>query len=772
MNIKPFISNNFKVIQIIGLLILVVCFYSCSPTKHLAPNELFLKQNKVKIDTRKLDSDAIEGLVKQKTNRKILGLFRYHLSVYNAFNKKGATTFKNSGEPPVAYDSTLTLRTIKQLNQYAKNKGYFDNKVTYTSKLKKNKIKIEYLIEAGAPYLIKEVKYNIEDEGIKELMIFILLRSHIRAGKTFDVDLLDTERERIKEHMRNEGYYYFNKEYVNFKVDSSQTTKEIKIQININKQQIKDNLKDTTYEVPHKKYAINAIDMYVTKSFKDKNIASFDTVTFKKTRIHYDNELKYRPRMLNHTVGLNKNQLYLLKDQKSTYKHLSELGLFKSVNITFEDIGDNKLNAKIDLTTAFTKSFSIEGNGTYSGGNLGVEGNLIYQNKNVFRGGEKFTVKLKGGLEVQQLINDEQEDQQEFKFLGVPFNTLEFGPELNLEFPRFLLPIKLDRFSRRTNPKTNVALLLNYEKRPEYERNLIQVTFGYFWNESAFKKHFINVVNSSIIKLNPTVEFQEKLEEENNPFILNSYKDHVIHSSSYTFIYNNQRINKLKDFMFFRFNLELAGNIASAYNKITNQTYDNIETESYNVFNIRYAQFAKTDIDLRFYQQSKYTAFVSRLNLGIGKPYGNLDVLPFEKSYYGGGANDIRAWQARSLGPGSIPDSLTENSLNQIGELKIEGNIEYRFDITKIVEGAAFVDAGNIWILKEDEARPNAEFATDKFWKDIAIGVGVGLRLDFNFFLIRFDLAAKLKDPSSTNPEKFDLIWNKPTLNLGIGYPF
>ena len=220
--------------------------------------------------------------------------------------------------------------------------------------------------------------------------------------------------------------------------------------------------------------------------------------------------------------------------------------------------------------------------------------------------------------------------------------------------------------------------------------------------------------------------------------------------------------------MFFRVSAEFAGNIQHAFNRLTDKPYDNPDSESYNVFDIRYAQFAKGDFDIRFYEQSKSTSLVSRFNLGIGIPYGNLNVLPFEKGYFGGGANDIRAWQARSLGPGSLADSLTQNSLNQIGELKIEGNVEYRFDMTKVIEGAVFVDAGNIWILREDPDRPNAEFKLNKFWRDVAIGVGFGIRLDFNFFLIRFDLASRLKDPAATNPEKFDLIWNKPTLNLSL----
>ncbi|OFY90696.1 MAG: hypothetical protein A3K10_14675 [Bacteroidetes bacterium RIFCSPLOWO2_12_FULL_31_6] len=743
---------------------------SCNPTKYVKPNELFLQKNNIKIDNRKIDKDELSKIIKQKPNRKILGVFRFHLGVYNLFKEDSENKIKlNIGETPVIYDSLLTEKTVKQLHLFVNNRGYFDNKITYKTKQNKNKIKIEYDIVAGKPYIIKSVSYKIEDKEIINRATYVLGKTLVRPKNIFDIDVLDEERERIKTEMKNEGYYYFNKESIEYKVDTTIGNNEVNIELYINNLKIKDEITNEITYKPHSKYYINDINIYLSKTFKDKDINNFDTISFKKTKISYDEKLRYRPRMLNHAVSLNKGGLYVFDDQQNTYKHLSELNLFKNINISFEDIGNNKLNTNIFLNPSLIKSFSIETIGSNNGGNLGVQGNLIYQNKNLFRGGEHLTARLNSGLEIQQLINAEQE---EINFLGLPFNTFEFGPEINLEFPRFLLPVNLEKFSQRSNPKTNLNFLFNFQKRPEYLRNLIQISFGYFWNETRFKKHFINPINISVIYLKPTTSFQEKIDSENNPFILNSFKDHFINSTTYSFIYNNQRINKKVDFTYFKFNAEFAGNIQTAFNNLTNKPFDDEETESYTVFNIRYAQFIKADFDLRHYNQSKTSSFVKRINVGIGKPYGNLDVLPFERSYYGGGANSIRAWQARSLGPGTLTDSITQNSLYQIGELKIEGNLEYRFDITKLFKGAAFVDAGNIWILEADETRPNAEFKADKLWKDIAIGVGIGLRLDFNFFLIRFDLAAKLKDPGALNPEKFYLNWKQPTLNLGIGYPF
>ncbi|NQX96960.1 MAG: BamA/TamA family outer membrane protein [Flavobacteriales bacterium] len=739
-------------------------FPICNPTKYVKPNELFLQKNKVSIDNRKIDKDNIASIIKQKPNRKILGLFRFHLGLHNIISQ-------NIGEAPVIYDSLLTDRTVKQLKLYTSKRGYFENEVTYSSIIKKNKIKVEYDIKTGPLYTIKSVEYVFADDEIKDKVYFIMRKTlaDLKPGNPFDVDLLNQQRDKIKTEMKNQGYYYFNKDYVKYKVDSTIGNKEIAIFLHINNPQVKNELKDTIIEKKHNKYYINDINVYISKNLKNKSLDHFDTLSFKEISVNYEDKLKYRARMLNHSIGMKKGNLFLLNDQISAYKHLSELNLFKNVSISYDDIGNNQLNTNIFLTPSKRKSFAIEAIGKNNGGNLGIEGNFIYQNKNLFKGGEHLTVKLKGGLEIQQLINNDQEDDNQF--LGI-FNTFEFGPEVNLEFPRFLLPISLEKFSRRMNPKTNLNLLLNFQTRPEYTRSLTQATFGYFWNESRFKKHFINLMNISVIDLRPSIDFQKKLDEESNPFILNSFQNHFINSTSYTFIYNNQRVNKAVDFNYLKATFEFAGNIQSGINKLKNKPFDNIDSESYNFFGIRYAQFVKVDLDFRSYGQTKTTSFVKRINIGIGKPYGNLDALPFEKSYYGGGANDIRAWQVRSLGPGSLPDSLTQNALNQIGELKIEANAEYRFDLTKVVEGAVFVDAGNIWLLAEDPDRPNAEFKVDKFWNDLAIGTGLGIRLDFNFFLIRFDLAAKLKDPGSDIPEKFKLNWRKPTLNLGIGYPF
>ncbi|MCB9364804.1 MAG: BamA/TamA family outer membrane protein [Flavobacteriales bacterium] len=741
-------------------------FISCNPTKTLKSDEFFLQKVKITTDNKKVDKDELYRINKQKPNKKILGVFRFHLGAYNFFYKK-VDKFKNTiGEPPAIYDSTLTQSSAKQIGLYLKNRGYFHNNITYTTKTRKNKVKLYYHVTTGTPYTINELTYNFKDPNLGGYVLYKKENTLIKPGKNFDVDILDKERERIKKILKERGYYYFSNNFIKYKVDSTIGNNKVNIELQLLNNKLKDN--DNNYiETSHEKYTINDINLLIGKNIKNQNTYNLDTASYQDIRLFFDGKLRFKPKMLRHAIDFKPKETYSLVDQNTTYKHLSELRLFRNISIQYEEVDSSRLNSNIYLTPLASKSFALEGIGTNTGGDLGVEGNIIYQNKNLFRGGERLTVKLKGGLEIQRIVSVSVDENEIF---GSPFNTIEFGPEVSLEFPRFLLPFNLEKFSKRANPRTTISTTLNFQQRPEYSRNLAQFSFGYFWNETAYKKHFITPFNISYIKLNLTPEFQSKIDSENNPFLKNSYTDHFISAIQYSFIFNNQEINKVRNFAYFKYNFETSGNLLSTINQLSNNPKNEL-TGAYDFLGIRYAEYFKTEFDFRHYTKNKVTSFVKRIAVGIGKPYGNLNVLPFEKSFFAGGSNGIRAWQARSLGPGSLPDSLT-STVNQIGELKIEANLEYRFDITKIFEGAFFIDAGNIWILKEDPQRPNAEIDLNRFYQDLAIGFGTGLRLDFSFFIIRFDLATPLKDPSSDNPKEYRVLIKNSTLNLGIGYPF
>ena len=739
---------------------------ACKSTRHLNENELLVSKVKVKVTNDELDKETIYGLVKQKPNRRLLGVFPLYLGIYNLYYDKTESRIKDAiGEAPVIYDSLLTRKTANQLKLYLNNRGFYDAKVSYTTSINNQKIKVEYHIDEGDPYRISDLDYSITDKTIYYHVERDSSNLLIKPKKRFDVDLLQEERNRLTRLLKNEGYFYFSKEYIFYEADT--TNKKASIQLGI-KDVEKKTYEGEIYFEPHEKYTIN--NVFVRFNYDNQLTYQIASDTLFEKNIYFIDEgsFKFKPKAIARSIFLRKGELYLLKNQDLTYRNLSALRAFNFISIRFEKDFENPntLNCFISLSPRKAKSFSIEAEGTNSGGNLGISGNVGFQNANAFKGAETFSVRLKGGLEAQQVLDNESNSSITN---GLPFNTIEFGPEINLDIPRFLLPFSADKFSARTNPKTTINLSYNFQQRPDYTRRVSKVFLAYSWNETPEKTHIIQPIDISYIKLDKSESFNKRLESINNPFIQNSYRDHFISATKYSFIFNNQDYTKKRNAHFFRGNIEFAGNTLTAVNKLSGTPKN--ESETYDIAGIRYAQYIKSDIDLRIYRNYRFTSLVYRFAAGLGMPYGNINVMPFEKSFFAGGANGIRAWQARELGPGSLPND-EENQVDQIGNVSLEANVEYRFDITKIIEGAAFVDAGNIWEYKQGDNRPSTEFKFNKLWDDLAIGIGAGIRLDFTFFILRFDAATPFKDPGAPKNLTYDVRIKNTNFNIGIGYPF
>lgn len=761
-------SHQKGLLFLITSIVMSFLLNSCNSARHLVDNELLVNKVKLKVINEGLEKEELYSIIKQKPNRKLFSVFPLYLGIYNLYKNKPESKIKDAiGEEPVIYDSLLTKRSVSQLKLFLNNRGYYDAEITSSSKIEyaKKKVTVSYEIEKKIPYTISNIEYAIADRTINDLIASDSSNGLLRHGKNFDIDYLQDERTRITRLLKNKGYFFFSKEYIFFEADT--TGKRVEITLGIKDIEQKDD-NNKTYYTPHQSYTINNI--YVRLNYDNQltyQIAS-DTIIEKEVHFIDEGSFNFKPKAISRALFLKKNQLYQLQNQELTYQNLSALRAFNFISIQFEKDYDepSKINCFIRLTPRKTKSFSLEAEGTNSGGNLGISGNVAFQNNNSFKGAETFSVRLKGGLEAQQVINSAENNS-----IGgnLPFNTLEFGPEINLDVPRFLLPLSADRFSARTSPKTTINASFNFQQRPDYTRRISKVFLAYTWNESPLKTHIIQPIDISIIKLDPTEQFKDALAAINNPFIQNSYRDHFIASSRYSFIYNSQEAKKQRKYFYFRGNAEFSGNLLNGISSLTNSQKD--ENNAFELFNIRYAQYIKSDIDMRWYTNYQYTALVYRFSAGLGLPYGNINSMPFEKSFFAGGANGIRAWGARRLGPGSLPNS-EENLVDQIGNISLEGNMEYRFDITKILEGAAFIDAGNIWEYNQGDDRPSTQFKFNKLWDDLAIGIGAGIRLDFTFFILRFDAATPLKDPGSPKATQYDVRIDETNLNIGIGYPF
>jgi len=787
-------KNRYNFPILIFLLGFAASLVSCSTTKYVGENEYLLQQVVVKTDDKSISTSELKRNIKQKPNLKILGAWRFHLGLYNLSGrngKKGINKWlRRIGEEPVIYDDFQTQRSIKQLKIFLQKKGYYDAEIMDTVVYRKKKAKVYYTIKAHEPYRYQKI-YNqvgdlpenflsssqkkselVDSNLIRKYIVSDTIHSAIKKNEKVDSDLLSSERNRIAKMLKNKGYFNFSREYIHFMMDSTSKDHHMDVFVGV---------KEPVDERVKKKYKINDICIFTDYDPKQMlmndsiYLSQLDTMTFEGVKFIYRNKMKLTPNILLSTIQLHKGDLYQLKKVEETYTRLQSLNQFKFLNVKFQEEESEgefgKLNCILQLTPYNKQFYSVELEGTNSSGNIGFSGNLNYQHRNLFKGAEVLDVQL--SLSKETIKSNDQSN----------FNSSEYGIKAKMSIPKFMLPFfSAEKFRKTYYPKTTFSLSYNYQERPDYTRTIVDASFGYLWKSSKYIQHTFNLLELNFVDVkNLSSNFFASLK---NLYIRNSFSDHVIATSRYSFTYNDQNMKAARNFTYFRFNFETAGNTLNLYNSLRGQkkkldinSEGEVEGKYHQLFGIRYAQYLKADVEYRFkYYMNRANSLVYRVFFGMGYPYGNLDVLPFEKSYFSGGSNGIRAWQVRSLGPGSY-DGGTSNYPNNTADLKIEANIEYRFKLLGALEGALFLDAGNIWSISEKDDRPGADFEFDRFYKEIALGSGFGVRADLKFILFRLDLGLKLRDPSLTEGERW-IIKERPfkfsqfVYNIGIGYPF
>jgi len=492
-----------------------------------------------------------------------------------------------------------------------------------------------------------------------------------------------------------------------------------------------------------------------------KRTISFDSLSF---IVKGKSKPYIRTNTVAGSVFIRPSSLYNLNDVEETYKHLTSLRFFKFVNIGFNELNPRDtsigaLDATIRLYPNVLQSHQEELEGTNSAGNFGAALTFAYQHRNLFRGAEIFDFKLRGAFETMKQLT-----QSDFH------NTIEFGAESNILIPKFLLPFKSVSFVQKYNPKTNISVGYNFQRRPSYSKTVANITFGYTWKGRGNTAYIINPVELNYVKL-PYISSDYYDNYIKNTGLRFSFYDHLLSASSFTFIYNNQELKKNKQVVFLRNTIEIAGNTFRLLSNFTGADSVDIHRK---LFGNEFFQFVKSDIEFKYYHPLNVTdKLISRFFVGVGIPYTNSLSMPFEKMYYSGGAT-MRAWQIRTLGPGSYYIENKPKYGEQIADMKLEANVEYRFKLFWIMEGALFADAGNIWDVRKKE-HEEGFFQFNRFYKQIAIGSGLGLRFDVNFFLIRLDLGLKLRDPSIPTGGHWLSLGKSihdTNLTFGIGYPF
>ncbi len=764
---------------IFTLTVMSFILFGCSGIRDIPEGQHLLNKNIIKTD-RSEYRDNIIAVIKQKPNRKILGLFRFHLGVYTLANQGKETRIKKwlklaIGEEPVLLDTNLMHKSADQLEILMQNNGYFLATVSDTVIYHKKRANVYYKFSCEKPYRFRNLSYKIPDSTIHKQVMEADSLTLIQKGEIYSATTLQKERDRLSLFLRNKGYSGFNPQYIRFVVDTGLKSNQVDIILSVPDPQV--NSRDTLSVQAIRKHTIGIVKEVRIEMDYDpivvKETQHLDSLWYKGYKFisNSDSEYLYKPARILEHVFIKPDSLYTQSDVDITYQRLADLGVFKFVNIKYEtlsqkdSLGRNMLRCNVLLSPQNRQDYKLEAEGTNSGGDLGISGNIVYRNKNMFKGAELFEFKIKGGLEVQRNLNNITTNTQ----FGV-FNTYEFGPELTLSFPRALWPFTIKNQRKVSNPITSISLGYNVQSRPEYFRRLINTSYYYTKRTSKFNRFYFYPVEINYLKVDLDSAFENQLIKLNDINLLTSYTDQLIANGRVSYIFNNQNLSRIGNYIYFKVNLEFAGNSLSL---LPDEFFKISEDKSRYLTNVRYAQYLRPDIDCRIYKQfNKASALVARVSSGLGYAYGNSKIVPFEKAFYSGGPNDIRAWRSRSLGPGS---NTSVGYFERFGEFKLTGNVEYRFDVFRFIKGAIFTDMGNVWLINTKLDRPGGILTLKDFPNEIAIGSGLGIRADFTFFILRLDGAVQIKDPAMPAGNRWVFRANKIkdiTFNFGIGYPF
>ncbi|MCL1933338.1 MAG: sorting and assembly machinery component 50 [Candidatus Azobacteroides sp.] len=775
---KNFNRYCWLVIPIIWIL------YSCNSTKFVADGDYLLDQVTIESDIPNYKTLELRPYIRQQPNFKMFGLNKTRLQIYNLAGKDSTKRMnrflKRVGEKPAIFDSTLVTKTTGELQKLFVNMGYTNVDVSSVTTIKDKKARVTYRIKGNTPYRIRHYSSVINDDSIRNLLTNVesLQRlpgepaservSLIKEGMLFDRNILDQERDRISNVLRNRGYFTFNKSYISYDATDSALV-ENQVDVKMRLDPFKELLPNGTYtDTLHRKYYLNHVYIYLDydplKISKLSDYIISDSIVNNRYTIYYQGKKPtIRPGTLLNGNFLVPQRLYSQLREDATYSSYTALNALSNIHIQYDEFLRNDtalLNAYI-LTMPTKKQsvgYSIEG--TNTAGNLGVASSINYTHRNLFRGAETFTFKVRGAYEA---------------ISGFKNPYWEIGGEASIHIPKFVFPSVNNLFSRRMQTSTELALSYNHQARPEYDRTLFSGGIRYIWQQRTpgSGQHQFDLLDIDYVYL-PRIDslFLNRLPLNAQYF---GYSNQFIVGTGYSYTQTTfDPMRKQRNAHSLRLSFESAGNALYAANALLKAKKD--EQGSYKLFNTYFAQFVKGDVDYaRTIIIDHQNSIAWRIGGGIGFPYGNSDILPFEKRYYSGGANSVRAWQVRELGPGNFHSDSTD-FYAQSGDMMLNANIEYRSRFFWKFEAAVFIDAGNIWTIKDYPGQEGGVFKFNSFYKQIAAGYGLGLRLDMDFFLLRLDCGWKAYNPALSGKESWAILHpnlrNNWAWHFAVGYPF
>ena len=731
-----------KLIKLYIALTALILLTACSATKFISDGDYLLDQVEVKSAQKDFNVSLLEPYVRQKANSKWFSLFKIPLATYSL---SGTDTIrwinrmlKNIGEAPVVYDTVMAERSCEALRSAMSNMGYLHSEVELQTRRKGKKVRVTYILKPGEPYYLRNVRYNIADDSIRALLDADRQYT-LRTGAPFTVERLDAERNRITNFLLENGYYKFNKDFIHFSADSARDSREIDLTLHLDKYRPNSNAPETL----HPRYTIGTV-----------SYASGDK-----------GHIQLRPKVLQYNTAIIPGTPFSANALQKTYNNFARLKAIRYTNIKFSELPDTSvLDCDIQVSTNKPHTLSFQPEGTNTAGDLGAAASLTYENRNIFHGSELFSIELRGAFEAITGLEGYQNQDYE-----------EYSVEAKLQFPRFVAPFLSKTFRRRSTASSELSVAWDLQNRPEFHRRVFSTAWRYRWAEPRHHVSYrfdlldLNYVYMPWISATFKHDYLDSVSNR-NAILRYNYEDLFIMKMGFGITYNNDKLA-------LRANVETAGNLLGAFANMA--SFRKNDVGQHTLFNIAYAQYVKFDFD--FTKQIRFdTHNVLALHgaFGIAYPYGNSTVLPFEKRYFSGGANSVRGWGVRELGPGKFKGTDGRiDFINQTGDMKLDLSAEYRTFLFWKFDGAAFIDAGNIWTLRSYAEQPGGQFKISEFYKQIAVAYGVGLRLNFGYFILRFDMGMKAINPAYENHKEHYAFLNPDfgrdfSFHFAVGLPF
>ena len=785
----PVMKRTYRSMAPVSLWMLAVvcCFMAaCSSSRHVPDGSYLLDKVNIRVDStgkeEQLDITEMQAYLRQLPNHRMLWSIKFRLGFYNMSGRDSTNWWnrwmRKLGEPPVIYDPALSEASSTQLLHYLASKGYFNADVTVDSvrNEKKKKIELTYNLTPGPRKIISKVDYEFPDSAVKAIVLADSARFLTYPGQPLSRDILENQRTLVADALRNKGYYNFGKEMVTFIADTTAGSSDAELIMKVNTPSGPAKERTDMYS----RFLIRRVTVIADADAIDAEnpvlAVGKDSVSYHGIEILYADSRYLRPSVIADNCYLAPGEVFAQRNVDRTYRAFSRLGILKFINVSFVPVGhigeDGLLDVYVMLTPGRSQTASVELEGTNSEGDLGVAVGLTYSHRNIGRGSETFTGKLRGSYEslsgnLEGLLNN---------------RYMEYSVDLGLSMPEFKAPISR-RLRRRIQASTEMNFSMNYQERPEYTRVISTAGWSYKWVDSRKNnRHTFTPIDVNYVYLPASTNDFIDLIAPDNPLLRYSYEDHFIMRMGWRWYHSNKRETTpwtktmQRDIYNVRVNAEIAGNLLFAISSIFAHR-SNFHDDPYRIFGIHYSQYFKLEADyalLHRFDERNSVAF--RVGGGVGVPYGNSEMLPFEKRFYGGGANGVRGWAVRTLGPGAYPGrNSVSDFINQCGDIRLITSAEYRAKLFWVLELGAFIDIGNIWTIRDYPFQQGGVFKFDEFYKQFAASYGLGLRMDFNYFLLRFDLGMKAHNPAM-GERPWPIIspnWHRDSsFHFSIGYPF